>query len=130
MAQIFKANKKPLQQQSLELDITAMDHHGRGIAKHNNKVCFVSGALPGERVKAKLVDDKARYSHADTLKIIKASEYRTAPICEHYSQCGGCQLQHLGTTQQVIEKQAAVNQLFAKFAKLTDLNCTLAFSMM
>ena len=41
MAQIFKANKKPLQQQSLELDITAMDHHGRGIAKHNNKVCFV-----------------------------------------------------------------------------------------
>ncbi|GAA63939.1 23S rRNA (uracil1939-C5)-methyltransferase [Pseudoalteromonas sp. BSi20311] len=122
MAQIFKAKKKPLQQQSLELDITAMDHHGRGIAKYNNKVCFVSGALPGERVKAKLVDDKARYSQADTLKIIKASEYRTAPICEHYSQCGGCQLQHLDTTQQVIEKQAAVNQLFAKFAKLTDLN--------
>ncbi|MDX1362263.1 MAG: TRAM domain-containing protein, partial [Pseudoalteromonas tetraodonis] len=77
MAQIFKAKKKPLQQQSLELDITAMDHHGRGIAKYNNKVCFVSGALPDERVKAKLVDDKARYSQADTLKILKASEYRT-----------------------------------------------------
>ena len=46
MAQIFKAKKKPLKQQTLELTITGMDHQGRGIAKHNNKVCFVSGALP------------------------------------------------------------------------------------
>jgi 23S rRNA (uracil1939-C5)-methyltransferase len=122
MAQIFKAKKKPLHKKSIVLDITAMDHQGRGIAKHNNKVCFVSGALPNEQVKAVIVDDKARFSSAVTQTIMKASEARTTPFCEHYSQCGGCQLQHLAASQQVVEKQTAVNQLFEKFAKLSDLN--------
>lgn len=122
MAQIFKATKKPFKHQSVALEITAMDHHGRGIAKHNNKVCFVTGALPNERVKATIFDDKARYSQANTHKVLRASEFRATPVCEHYTQCGGCQLQHLDAMQQVIEKQVAVNQLFDKFAKLTDLN--------
>lgn len=122
MAQIFKATKKPLKQQSLVLDITAMDHHGRGIAKHNNKVCFVSNALPNEQVKATIIADKARYSEAQTHKVLQASEYRVAPFCEHYNQCGGCQLQHLDSSQQVVEKQIAVSKLFEKFAKLDELN--------
>lgn len=122
MAQIFKAKKKPLQQKSVVLDITNMDHQGRGVAKYNNKVCFVAGALPGEKVKATLVDDKARYSSAITHKVIKASEARVAPFCEHYNHCGGCQLQHLDVNQQVVEKQAAVEQLFEKFAKQENLN--------
>ncbi|KAA1155722.1 23S rRNA (uracil(1939)-C(5))-methyltransferase RlmD [Pseudoalteromonas fuliginea] len=122
MAQIFKAKKQPLQKKSVVLDITAMDHQGRGIAKHNNKVCFVSGALPNEQVKATIIDDKARYSSAATQKIIKASDARVTPFCEHYNHCGGCQLQHLETGQQVIEKQTAVNQLFEKFAKQKNLN--------
>ncbi|MBH0050422.1 23S rRNA (uracil(1939)-C(5))-methyltransferase RlmD [Pseudoalteromonas sp. SWYJZ19] len=122
MAQIFKAKKKPLKQQTLELNITGMDHQGRGIAKHNNKVCFVSGALPNETVKAMLVDDKAKYSSAKVIKVIKASESRVDAFCEHYNQCGGCQLQHLEVSQQVVEKQTAVTQLFSKFAKLNSLN--------
>ena len=122
MAQIFKAKKKPLKQQTLELNITGMDHQGRGIAKHNNKVCFVSGALPNETVKATLVEDKAKYSSAKVIKVIKASESRVDAFCEHYNQCGGCQLQHLEVSQQVVEKQTAVTQLFSKFAKLNSLN--------
>lgn len=70
MAQIFKAKKQPLQKKSVVLDITAMDHQGRGIAKHNNKVCFVSGALPNEQVKATIIDDKARYSSADRKSVV------------------------------------------------------------
>jgi 23S rRNA (uracil1939-C5)-methyltransferase len=121
MAQIFKAKKKPLKQQSLVLDITAMDHHGRGVAKHN-KVCFVTGALPNEQVKATLIADKARYSEAVTQTVLQPSEWRTPAICEHYGTCGGCQLQHLAANQQVVEKQRAVTKLFEKFAKLTALN--------
>ena len=122
MAQIFKAKKKPLKQQTLELNITGIDHQGRGIAKHKNKVCFVSGALPNETVKATLVEDKAKYSSAKVIKVINASEFRTDAFCEHYNHCGGCQLQHLEVAQQVIEKQTAVTQLFNKFAKLKELN--------
>ena len=122
MAQIFKAKKKPVQQKTVILDITQMDHQGRGIAKYNNKVCFVSGALVNEQVKATLIEDKARYSSAVTQKVINASEARVNPFCQHFGQCGGCQLQHQDAEQQVIEKQRAVQQLFAKFAKQTNLN--------
>jgi len=60
MAQIFKAKKKSVSQKMLTLNVTAMDHQGRGVAKQGNKVCFVNGALPGEEVKALLIEDKAR----------------------------------------------------------------------
>ena len=122
MAQFFQAKKKTLSGQSLTLAISGMDHQGRGIAKHNNKVCFVSGALTGETVKAKLTEDKARYSAAKTIKVEQASEARVKPFCEHYQQCGGCQLQHLRLDQQLVEKQVAVSQLFSKFAKLDAMN--------
>ena len=122
MAQIFKAKKKPLKQQTLTLNITAMDHQGRGVAKHNNKVCFVSGALMNEKVTATLIEDKAKYSSAKLVKVINPSDARTQPFCQHYNHCGGCQLQHLEINQQVVEKQNAVTQLFQKFAKLSDLN--------
>lgn len=122
MAQFFQAKKKTLTQESLTLAITGMDHQGRGVAKHHNKVCFVNGALPGETVKVKLTEDKARYSAANTIKVISASESREKPFCEHYQQCGGCQLQHLRLDQQLVEKQVAVSQLFTKFAKLDGMN--------
>ncbi len=121
MAQFFQAKKKTLSGQAVSLTVTGMDHQGRGIAKHKNKVCFVSGALSNEIVKAKLTEDKARYCTAKTLKVEQASDARVKPFCEHYHQCGGCQLQHLRLDQQLVEKQIAVSQLFAKFAKLDDM---------
>jgi len=121
MAQFFQAKKKTLSGQTVPLTITGMDHQGRGIAKHKNKVCFVSGALSNEVVKAQLTEDKARYSVAKTLKVVQASDARVEPFCDHYHQCGGCQLQHLRLEQQLVEKQIAVSQLFAKFAKLDDM---------
>jgi 23S rRNA (uracil1939-C5)-methyltransferase len=122
MAKIFKAVKKTHKPKAVELAVTAMDHQGRGIAKYNNKVCFVSGALPNERVKATLVQDKARFSEAITTTVISPSDKRTTALCEHYNHCGGCQLQHLDVNEQVIQKQIAVTQLFNKFAKVTNLN--------
>ncbi|WP_404338752.1 23S rRNA (uracil(1939)-C(5))-methyltransferase RlmD [Pseudoalteromonas mariniglutinosa] len=122
MAQFFHAKQKPQQQKMLTLSITGMDHQGRGIAKHNNKVYFVNGALPGEQVNALRVTDKARFANCEVKKVLSASEYRTVPFCRQYDQCGGCQLQHFDVAQQLVAKQTAVSQLFGKFAKTTILN--------
>ena len=122
MAQIFKAKKKSVSQKMLTLNVTAIDHQGRGVAKQGNKVCFVNGALPGEEVKALLIEDKARFASADCKKVLSASAHRVTPFCQHYQVCGGCQLQHLDAEQQLVEKQAAVSQLFSKFAKADNLN--------
>ena len=45
---------------TLTLDITGFDYEARGVARHDGKTHFVSGALPGERVTARVLESKKR----------------------------------------------------------------------
>lgn len=93
-----------------EFTVDRMSHDGRGIAQWNGKTLFVEGALTGERISARLVRDHARYAEARLDKLIDAAPERVEPACAHYAECGGCQLQHFDSEQQVVFKQAAVLQ--------------------
>ena len=93
-----------------EFTVDRMSHDGRGIAQWNGKTLFVEGALTGERISARLVRDHARYAEARLDKLLDAAPERVEPTCAHYAECGGCQLQHFDSEQQVIFKQAAVLQ--------------------
>tara|TARA_R110002110_G_scaffold404606_1_gene623052 strand:- start:58649 stop:59953 length:1305 start_codon:yes stop_codon:yes gene_type:complete len=97
----------------LELEITAMSSEGRGIAEHNGKKVFVLGALPGETVMAQVYKQQSRFMEAKTNSVMKASEKRVDPICEHFGECGGCQLQHMSVTDQVSHKQAELQKMLA-----------------
>ncbi|MBE0363784.1 23S rRNA (uracil1939-C5)-methyltransferase [Pseudoalteromonas ulvae UL12] len=122
MAQFFKPQKATQTQAQRRLTISSLDHEGVGVTRDKNKVCFVEGALTGETVLAKPLQSKAKFERLVTSKVLTPSPYREAPFCDHYGVCGGCQLQHLQLSQQLIEKQHAVSQLFAKFAKIEQLN--------
>jgi 23S rRNA (uracil1939-C5)-methyltransferase len=91
-----------------EFTIDRMSHDGRGITQWNGKTLFVDGAITGERISARLVQEHTRYAEARVDKLIEISADRAAPACAHYAACGGCQLQHLGVEQQVALKQKAV----------------------
>lgn len=93
-----------------EFTIDRMSHDGRGITQWNGKTLFVDGALTGERISARLVRDHARYAEARLDKLLETAPERVEPMCAHYAECGGCQLQHFDTEQQVAYKQAAVLQ--------------------
>lgn len=93
-----------------EFTIDRMSHDGRGISQWNGKTLFVDGALTGERVSARLVRDHARYAEARLDKLVASSPERVEPVCVHYAECGGCQLQHLESGQQIAFKQTAVLQ--------------------
>ncbi|UTW13689.1 23S rRNA (uracil(1939)-C(5))-methyltransferase RlmD [Marinobacterium rhizophilum] len=94
------------------LDIEGLSHEGRGVARLDGKAVFVSGALPGEQVMARIDTDRNRYAQAQTLEVLSASPERAEPGCQHYGQCGGCDLQHLRHDQQIHFKQEqALDQL-------------------
>ncbi len=42
----------------IDLDINSLAYGGMGIAIYNNIVIFVKGAIPGEKVKAKIYKKK------------------------------------------------------------------------
>ncbi|WP_125562163.1 23S rRNA (uracil(1939)-C(5))-methyltransferase RlmD [Pseudoalteromonas rubra] len=125
MAQIFRAGKSSKQRskqvETVELQIDSLDHQGRGVCRHQGKVGFVDGALSSERVKARIHTQKSRVFEARTVKVLTPSEQRVTPFCEYYQHCGGCSLQHLDASAQLVHKQQAVSALFDKFAGTTEL---------
>jgi len=101
----------PAKEQPQEIDIHDLSHDGRGVGRmpelsaSQGKACFVSGALPGERVQWKLTKSKRSFNEGNLLEVIKASSDRVEPVCEFYEACGGCQLQHLKPDAQLAWKE-------------------------
>ena len=85
---------------TLTLDITGFDYEARGVARHDGKTAFISGALPGERITAHISSDKKRFLETDVVQILEPSPARIAPACAYYDDCGGCALQHADDAAQ------------------------------
>ena len=58
----------------VDLDIKSLAYGGMGIAIYNNIVIFVKGAIPGEKVKAKIYKKKKKYLEAYVVEKIKPSK--------------------------------------------------------
>ena len=91
-----------------EFVIDRLSHDGRGVASLDGKTVFIDGALVGEKVTARLVEDHARFIDARIDQLIDSSPERVAPPCEHFARCGGCQLQYMQPSAQMEMKQKAV----------------------
>jgi 23S rRNA (uracil1939-C5)-methyltransferase len=88
--------------ETLELEIAALGARGDGIAEVGGTRVIVPGALPGERVRARLAGAKpskrgkdAAPPRARVVEIVEASPLRVSPACKHFGACGGCATQHL-----------------------------------
>ncbi len=87
-----------------ELDIESLSHEGRGIAHLDEKVIFVSGALPGEKVIADRTFSRAKFEEADVKEVLSPAANRITPKCEVFGICGGCSFQHLSSKDQISAK--------------------------
>ena len=63
--------------QTIELDVTNIAHGGISVARHDGRVVFVTDAIPGERVEARVTDDRKKsFWRADTVRVLEPSEHR------------------------------------------------------
>jgi tRNA/tmRNA/rRNA uracil-C5-methylase (TrmA/RlmC/RlmD family) len=104
--------------QDLELRIDSLTNEGRGVARVDGWVVFVSFALPGEQVRARVYRNHKNFSEADLVEVIEASPDRVAPVCPQFGQCGGCQYQHLAYERQLEWKRRQVEELLWHMARL------------
>ena len=96
----------------LTLEIDDLDHEGRGVGRHQGKAVFVTGALPGERVRVGRLRRHARHDQAALLEVLSSSPTRVAPPCPAFGRCGGCALQHLDPhAQRRVKSQELETQL-------------------
>ena len=101
-----------------ELEIESLSHEGRGIAHLDEKVIFVSGALPGETVLADRTFSRAKFEEADVKEVLKSAQNRITPKCEVFGICGGCSFQHLSSQDQIQAKGKWLKDAFLSQAKV------------
>jgi len=100
------------------LDIIGLTQDGEGVGRADGFTLFVQGALPGERVKAKVLKVKKQYGYAKMLELLQASPDRVEAPCPIYRQCGGCQLQHMDYAAQLAWKRQHVIDSLTRIGKL------------
>jgi 23S rRNA (uracil1939-C5)-methyltransferase len=86
----------------MELTTSDMASGGDAVARNaEGKAIFVRGALPGERVRVKILDDHATYAVAAIEQLIEASPHRVTPPCPEVDRgCGACPWQHISIEAQ------------------------------
>ncbi|MGA7704252.1 MAG: TRAM domain-containing protein, partial [Solirubrobacteraceae bacterium] len=77
--------KRPERGEEIELRIDSLAHGGEGVGRLGEAgyVVFVSGALPGDRVRAEVVKRKRSYAHARLVEIVQESPERIPPTADH-----------------------------------------------
>jgi 23S rRNA (uracil1939-C5)-methyltransferase len=108
--------------QIITMEITGLNSRGQGVGRMDGFVFFITGALPGETVQARVREVKKNYGTADSLSLVKTSPDRVTPVCPVFGQCGGCQLQHLSYQAQIRCKQQAVAESLRRIGGLQEVS--------
>ncbi len=84
----------------------------------DGRAVFVPFALPGERVRVRLVDERRGFVHAELLEVLEAASARIAPKCPHFGLCGGCHYQHLLYSEQCQVKTHILRDQLERIGKI------------
>ena len=70
-----RASARPRPGDELELQVDSLAYGGEGVARlgEGGYVVFVSGAIPGDRVRAVVYKRKRSYAHARAVEVLVAS---------------------------------------------------------
>ena len=98
------------------------DHEGKGIIRtESGHVAFIPGVMTGERVKVRPKTYTDRVIHGTALNIECQSDRRIEAKCQHFGDCGGCQLQYMSGEHQIEIKLDALDRLLKTQLKLDSI---------
>jgi len=105
--------------EQLEVEIDSLAFGGRGVARADGLVVFVTGALPGERVRVEITKAKRRFAEARTVELLRPSADRVADRCVHGGEpCPGAPWQGLPYERQLVHKAEQVDEALRRIGGL------------
>ena len=87
---------------------------GHGVTRLGDLVVFVPGAVPGDRVRLRIVRLNKRFAYGELVMIEEESRLRERPRCPHVGRCGGCDLQALSYEAQLKIKENHLVQVLRR----------------
>ncbi len=123
---LFPAGPHPLysasmRRKTLVVEIEKVVPRGQGLARIEGLTVFVPGALPGEKVRVRITQQKPDYARAEILELLRPSPHRVEPLCAVFPRCGGCQWQMVDYPYQVHLKTEIVRDAFRHLAGIKQL---------
>jgi 23S rRNA (uracil1939-C5)-methyltransferase len=108
-----------MKEETLTLDSFAYggEAFGRSL---EGRATFVSFALPGEKVRLRLVDEKRGFARGELLEVLEASPKRIEPRCPHFGDCGGCHYQNIPYPTQLQAKAEILRDQLQRIGKLEN----------
>jgi 23S rRNA (uracil1939-C5)-methyltransferase len=89
---------------------------GRMIARLGGQVVLVSGAIPGERVSARIERTGKGVAYADTMSVEEPAADRREPFTDPL--CGGCLYAHIAYPRQVAIKAHVIADAFVRIGRI------------
>src|SRR5579875_2501994 len=109
---------RPQRGDELTLTIDSLAYGGAGVARtESGYVVFVSGAMPGDTVRAVIGKRKRSYAEARAVEILVAGPDRIPPVAEH----PGAPWQVLGYERQLEIKTEQVRDALTRIGGFTEL---------
>lgn len=104
----------------VDVAITGIAAGGDGVGRlPDGRAVFVRGAIPGDVVRARVDDDRARFAKASAVEILSAGPGRVDAPCPHVAEgCGGCGWQHVDPATQRSLKVDIVRDALTRIGRL------------
>jgi 23S rRNA (uracil1939-C5)-methyltransferase len=125
-----------------ELALDGAAFGGRMVGRHEGRVVFVQGSMPGEVVRAEVTAVRKRFAEATATTVVQPqAELRAAPPCPYFGEngrrrgalppagtpgersegvCGGCQYQHIAYAGQLAAKRGIVADVLRRIGRLGE----------
>jgi len=110
----------PLSREPVTVEVDGITHGGEGVTRLEGKAVFVPGALPGEQVTIRVVEDRKRWARAALLEVVTPAADRADPPCPYVPDCGGCDLQHVTPAGQRVLKTRIVREQLTRLGRVED----------
>ena len=106
--------------QLVTVTIEDISDTGEGIGHVDGFTLFVSRAIPGDVVRARILKAKKTYAIAKTEEILTPAPGRVEPECPVAGSCGGCQLSYMSYDEQLRLKQKKVEDCIHRIGGFAD----------
>jgi 23S rRNA (uracil1939-C5)-methyltransferase len=102
------------------IEVTDYAAEGKALARHEGKVIFIEGAVPGDVADIFITKNKKDWAEGRVNKMVSLSPERVDPFCQHFGVCGGCKWQMLPYPKQLQYKQQEAEQNLRRIGRLTE----------
>jgi 23S rRNA (uracil1939-C5)-methyltransferase len=102
--------------ETVSLDVEKPAVGGRMIARLDGRVVLVGGAIPGERVTARIDRVAKSLAYAETVAVDESSPDRRSVAADPL--CGGCLYAHVAYPRQIALKALVVHDAFARIGQI------------